>query len=307
MHFRKAQTAVELLTIYGWVILIAIIVLVMAYYSGYLNIINMFPPYCSFTPSMSCSTYKFGYAQDGTTMALNYKLTNGLGYDIVMGKNSAVITVENVGKSGRNVYTGDCTSNENPIRQGDNISCTVFIPDKDVIPTGGRKIDFKVAITYGNCNAVANYTKTGDCTGAPNYTVSGWVRTQLEANSTKLYGCGSGVCDYALGENSTACCFDCPVANLAFKTNASSFRSGVDLIQVNVTATYADGTPANDATVSFTANDTARLFTPNSGLTNSTGQITTIYRGTVIGSRPATVAIIASTCAITANVTVTAQ
>ncbi|NYZ76267.1 hypothetical protein H0N98_03385, partial [Candidatus Micrarchaeota archaeon] len=73
MHLKKAQTAVEFLSVYGWVILVVLIVLVMAYYSGYLNVVNMLPSYCNLIPTMNCYTFKFGYAQDGKTMALNYK------------------------------------------------------------------------------------------------------------------------------------------------------------------------------------------------------------------------------------------
>jgi hypothetical protein len=183
-----------------------------------------------------------------------------------------------------------------------------LIPDSEVIPTANRKCEFKVAVTYGNCNAVPNYTQTGNCAGAPNYTVSGWVRTQLESNTTALYGCGSGVCDYMLGENSTACCFDCPVANLAFKTSASSFRSG-ESIEVNVTAKYMDGTPAANATMVFSANATlGNVFTPANRLTNETGGITVNYKGTMFPPPPlggSPVVIVASTCGKKANVTVT--
>ncbi|NYZ76036.1 hypothetical protein H0N98_02185, partial [Candidatus Micrarchaeota archaeon] len=251
--------------------------------------------------------FKFGYAQDGKTMALNYKITNGLGYDIMLGANATAITVENIGKLGRNSYTGYCYPNLTILKQGATISCTVMILGNDAIPTANRKAEFTLTFTYGNCNAAPGYSTNHDCTGAPNHTVSGQIRAQLEPNVTKLYGCGAGVCDYVLGENSTACCFDCPVANLAFKTNASSSRSGIDPIEVNVTATYMDGTPAADATVSFDANSTGRQFIPPSGITNSTDQITTIYKGSMIGPRPATVAIIVTTCRKKANVTVTAQ
>jgi hypothetical protein len=300
---------VELLSVYGWVILIMLIVLIIAYYSGYLNVINMLPPYCDFTPTMSCSTFKFGYAQDGTTMALNYKLTNGLGYDIVFGTNAAVLTVENVGKLGRNNYTGNCTSTESPVRQGDKISCTILIPDKDVIPTGSRKVDFKVAVTYGNCNVAPNYTKNGDCAGAPNYTVSGLIRTPLETNVTALYGCGSGVCDYALGEDPSKCCPDCPISNLIAVANPSSVPNG-DPVRVDVTATYGDGSPTPNATITFSANATPpfNVFSPAQGLTNATGQVSTVYKGKMIPfTVPVNISInVTSPCGgKTLNVTVT--
>ncbi len=291
MHCKKAQTAVELLGIYGWVVLIILIVLIMAYYSGYLSIVNMFPPYCNFSPTLSCSTFKFGYAPDGKTMALNYKLINGLGYDIWIDANAATATVENVGRLGRNNYTGYCYPNLTIVRQGDAISCTVMILGNDTIPTGNRKSEFTLTFTYSDCNAIPGYSTNHDCTGAPNHTVSGQIRAQLEPNVTKLYGCGGRVCDYILGENPTNCCADCPVSTLILKVPSSG--SPFTEIDVNVTAKYADGSPASGATVKFTDTPNTGMFAPStSEITNSTGEASVKYITNSIGD----ILINASTC-----------
>ncbi len=181
---KKAQTAVELLSVYGWVVLIILIVLVMAYY--YFSVTNVLPPYCYFTSTLSCSTYKFGYTPDGK-MALTFNLTNGLGYDIMLGSNSTVLTVENIGKPGRNQYNTTCLPSASVIRQGDPISCTVTIPDNESVPRVGKSLDLKVGFTYGNCNALPNYIKDGNCTGAPQYSVGGNIRTPMEYISIQLY------------------------------------------------------------------------------------------------------------------------
>ncbi|NYZ78645.1 hypothetical protein H0N99_00695 [Candidatus Micrarchaeota archaeon] len=303
MHCKKAQTAVEFLTVYGWVVLLVLIAITMAYYSGYLSVTNMLPPYCSFTSTLDCYTFKFGYGEDGKTMTLNYKLTNGLGYDIWIGTNATVLTAENIGKLGKNNYAGNCTSILNPVRQGDPISCTIMIPDNDVVPTGNRKNEFKLSFTYGNCNVVPNYSQTHNCAGAPNYTVSGQIRAQLESNLTKLYGCGSGVCDYLLGENPDNCCFDCHVASLQVAANPTTFPN-MGITAVNVTARYLDGTPAANATVSFSDNATVHgSFTPQNGVTNATGQTNTVYTAswTPVSRN---ISITASTCGRITNVTV---
>jgi hypothetical protein len=309
MHSKKAQTAVELLTVYGWVVLIILIVLAMAYYSGYLNLGSILPPDCTFTPTMSCSTFKFGYMPDGKITALNFKLTNGLGYDIAFDGNAVVLTAENVGKLGENNYTGNCSGppSSSIIRQGDSISCTVVIPDTDVVPSTGKRISFKLAVTYRNCNAAPNYVASGkiDCGGAPSYTVRGMIRTQLEPATTKLYGCGDKACDYIFGENPDNCCYDCPVATLVVIANPTSIPQ-FSSADVNVTARYGDGKPAANATINFTANVTpVGLFLPWQNRTNASGETGTIYgpmqpSGTYI-------LVIANACGKTSNVTVQVQ
>jgi hypothetical protein len=274
---RKAQTAVELLTMYSWVILILLIIIGIAYYSGYLNLVNWLPPYCNFMPTLSCNTFKFGYLDDGQTMALNFKITNGFGYDILIKPNATMLTVENVGKLGRNTYAGNCTSQSNPVREGDTLSCTIPIPDKDVIPTASRKNDFIVNFTYASCNAAPNYMSNGDCTGAPVYTVSGSIRAQLESNATRLHGCGDEVCDYGIGENPSNCCPDCPVGGLTVSAQSGDV---LQQLQINATALYPGGMPAANATVNFTANVTG-TFNPPSGsnTTNASGFTTASYMG----------------------------
>jgi hypothetical protein len=276
--------------VYGWVILIVLIVLVMVYYSGYLNVTRMFPPYCNFIPTLSCYTFKFGSTQDGRAMALSFKLVNGLGYDIKLDPNSTVLLVENIGKLGRNQYNTTCRSKGAIIKQGDPISCNVIIPDNESVPLVGRSLDFKVEFTYGNCNALPNYAKDGNCTGAPQYTVSGSIRTLMELNNIQLYSCGDEICDYSLGENPTNCCADCSVAYLNFTANPSQVDQ-YTLTDLKVGAVYPDGTPASNATVYFSKSggwSTSDALisgndTTNSSITDSAGNATAKYGSGAVG------------------------
>jgi len=78
MRGKKAETAIELLITYSWVVLLILALFIVAYYSGYLNFTNMLPQYCSITPTLGCSTYKFGFMPDGQSMVLVYRVVNGL-------------------------------------------------------------------------------------------------------------------------------------------------------------------------------------------------------------------------------------
>jgi len=279
MSGKKAQTAIELITVYGWVVLLILVIVMIAYYSGYLDVRNLFPVYCNIAPTMSCKTFRFGYAPDAKSMVLVYRIVNGLGYDILFPDNSVSLYVENIGKSGKKEYRGNCYPTASPIKPGTVLSCLVFIPDMEIVPSTGKNLDFRLAIRYRNCNALQNYTKTGSCTGAPEYTVSGAIRTQMEPPSATLYACGDDVCDYVLGENPTNCCHDCPVSRLELRADPNPVEQYV-FTKLIANAKYADGTSAANATVIFdrVGGLTTYDFLPtNSNITNSTGDAVASY------------------------------
>ena len=292
MKGRKAQTAVELLTVYGWVVLLILVVVIIMYSLGYLNLPNWLPPYCNITPTMSCRTYRFGYAPDGKSMVLVYRIVNGLGYDILFPANSTTLEAESVGKVGKMRYNGTCYPIAYPIKAGTPLSCIIFISDSEVIPDIGKNLDFKITIRYRNCNAIPDYAKTGNCTGAPEYTVSGSIRTPMESAVPSLYACGDGICDYPLGENPTNCCLDCPVSHLDLTADPNPVDQWA-LTKLTATARYVDGSPAANATVMFGRDRAegwnmsdfleAENSTTNSSIANSNGEASANYGSQVAG------------------------
>ncbi|QLJ52452.1 MAG: hypothetical protein Sv326_0277 [Candidatus Fermentimicrarchaeum limneticum] len=310
MRGRKAQTAVELLTVYGWVVLLILVVVIIMYSLGYLNLPNWLPPYCNITPTMSCRTYRFGYAPNGASMVLVYRIVNGLGYDILFPANSTTLEVENIGKIGKTQYNGTCYPIAYPIKAGTPLSCVIFIPDNDVIPDIGKNLDFRLTIRYRNCNAIPGYAKTGNCTGAPEYTVSGGIRTPMEPAVPTLYACGDGICDYVLGENPTNCCPDCPVSRLTLTADPNPVEQCQDT-KLIATAFYPDGMFAEGATVIFDRTDgfkdtdllIADDLAANSSVTNSSGEAKATYSSRVEGQ----VVLNASTCGPNATAIVVVQ
>lgn len=310
MSGKKAQTAIELLTVYGWVILFILVVLLMAYYSGYLNLGQMLPNQCTITPTMSCRTYRFGYTPDGKSMVLVYRVVNGLGYDIQFPQDAVTVSVENIGVAGKKEYNGTCYPVSYSIKPGTPLSCIVFINDTEVVPPIGKNLDFKLSIRYRNCNALADYVKTGNCTNAPEYTLSGVIRTPMEPSTPSLYACGDEVCDYVLGENPTNCCNDCPVGRLTLTADPNPVDQFFDT-QLIATAFYPDGTPAKGATVMFDRTDgwkdtdllLAEDMATNTSITNSSGKAVANYSSQIAGE----MVLNASTCGPNATAKVVVQ
>ncbi|MEM3556213.1 MAG: hypothetical protein QXF56_05835 [Candidatus Micrarchaeia archaeon] len=289
----KAQTAIELLTVYGWVILLILVVLVIAYYSGYLDLGQVLPTQCTITPTMGCRSYRFGYTPDGQRMVLVYRVVNGLGYDIQFSNDAVTLYVENVGKFGKREYNGTCYPISYSIKPGTPLSCIVFIDDSEVVPSIGKNLEFKLSIRYRNCNALPDYPKTGNCTGAPEYTVTGVIRTQMEPPAPSLYACGDEVCDYVLGENPTNCCNDCPVERLTLTADPNPVEQ-YNTTTLIATALYNTGVAAEGATVFFDKVDfnESDWIEPASNITNASGVTISKYNSQAAGN----MTLNASTC-----------
>ena len=302
MKVRKAQTAIELLTVYGWVVLLILVVFIVAYYSGYLDFRNVLPQYCSITPTMSCSSYKFGFMPDGKTMTLLYKVVNGMGYDIYFSNSSVSLTVDNIGKAGKNVYKGSCYPNSVPIRPGNPISCIVMISDSDVVPAIGKNLDFSLSMKYRNCEASEGYKTNRNCSTAPEYTIGGAIRAQLEPKGAGLFGCGDEICEYVLGENPDNCCGDCPVYNLTLEADPTQVgTNGITTLTAH--ATYPDGTAAADATILFNKTEfdpEDDFLEPFSDITNASGYATSLFGSNLTGLKTLT----ATTCGASASANV---
>ena len=197
----KAQTGVEFLTSYGWALLALIVFAVFIFY--FVSTLQQPPPQCDFGLEFPCTSYQFFKKTDGK-MSVVVKLTNGLGRDILLYNKKQVLTVENVGKSGVNNYTGVCVGPADIVKTGDLILCMFNITDKQVVPSIGKSTKFSVMLNYTNCGAGAL-----TCVNGTNRTTYGKVVTNLELMPAGVASyCMDGKCD--AGENYTNCGWDCP-------------------------------------------------------------------------------------------------
>jgi len=203
----KAQVALEFITTYGWALLTILLLALFAFYFISAKPAN---PKCDFGLSLDCSSYQFFRKTDGT-MRLKLTLVNGMGKVISFWAPSGsgyvlvpqTITVSNIGKSGVNTYTGNCTGPSIYIKNGDLISCNFNIPDKSNVPDVGRMVSLDAALKYTMCETDSMYPVR--CNG-DNRTAHGSILTPFEAG-INYSGCMDGVC--TLPENYTTCPWDC--------------------------------------------------------------------------------------------------
>ncbi|MEM3555491.1 MAG: hypothetical protein QXF56_02135 [Candidatus Micrarchaeia archaeon] len=199
----KAQAGIEFLTSYGWALLAVIVFIVFVFY--FISTLQQTPTECNFGMEFPCTSYQFFKKTDGT-MRVVLKLTNGVGRDIMFYDKRQVLTVENVGKSGVNNYTGNCTGPADIVKTGDVILCIFDIKDKQVVPSVGKSAKFSVMLNYTSCGVGALF-----CINGTNRTSYGKVVTNLELMPAGVAPyCMDGVCNAALGENYTNCGWDCP-------------------------------------------------------------------------------------------------
>ena len=98
--FRKAQSALEFLTTYGWAFLVILIMIGALAYFGVLDPSRFLPDKCLFTTGISCDE---GFI-DSAGPTINARLVNGLGKNIVVDDYADAAALE----AATNVNGGDC-------------------------------------------------------------------------------------------------------------------------------------------------------------------------------------------------------
>jgi len=304
----KAQTAIEFLTTYGWVVFAAILLIIILYMYGFFNVTAPLPNQCTFDPNLPCVFYRFQERElvfppqggFGTPMRLVVQLSNNLGYDIAFSNNTAAIHVENIGKPGKQTYLGNCSPKlPNVIKKGDVFTCTFEIYDREVVPSVGKKLDFKVELNYTNCFADPYYLVNGSCMLGSNYSKTGTIVTPMEKYTSPAYFCGDGFC--ILDENPYNCPADCPPPT-AILLNASPKIVTPDGAQFSViTAKVLNRTGGAMANieVSFSSTPIGELSSI-SNTTNSSGEATVLLK-----SKQSGVAKVTATAIISNETTVT--
>jgi len=272
----KAQTGVEFLTSYGWALLALIVFAVFIFY--FVSTLQQPPPQCDFGLEFPCTSYQFFKKTDGK-MSVVVKLTNGLGRDILLYNKKQVLTVENVGKSGVNNYTGVCVGPADIVKTGDLILCMFNITDTQVVPSIGKSTKFSVMLNYTNCGVGAL-----TCVNGTNRTTYGKVVTNLELMPAGVASyCMDGKCD--AGENYTNCGWDCPPPRPTYVSVKSTSdclnesRFGVP-IQINVTVRDQFNKPLPNTPVFISLDDegfgavehlTSYTIIPDVPITNQNG------------------------------------
>ena len=297
---RRAQTAVEFLTTYGWVLVGLLILLAVLLYYGAFDPLRFVPRQCTFEPGLPCTSHKLEVNQTTGTVRVITQLSNDLGYDISLPDNAMLIQVENIGKAGKNTYVGNC-SPKAPyiIKKGGSFTCIVEIPDKEVIPQMGKNVRLQAGLVYRNCLTDPNYLVTGNCSSAANYTSEGTAVTPVEGFSPTMY-CGDGICSSSIGENPTTCPVDCPspVALLLTASPAIVLPDGISKSTITAKVLGVSG-PLNKVEVVFMSTPIGKLSSI-SAVTNVAGIATVQLSSNTAGKAAVTaIAYIANTTNVT--------
>ena len=209
MDAGRAQAAVEFLTVYGWVILLALVAIAFLYYYGMFDPMRFVQKQCNFQTGFGCVTYRFEKI-DPTTMRLMVELYDNFDYDISFQPNSTIIKTENIGKTGKANYTGNCTPTYPAIiKPGQRATCIFYITDTQAVPSLGKNSVFKIEMNYTICDTDPNYLVNGSCSAGSTYGTAGSIVTPMESYSPLSLYCGDELCNSSIGETLTTCPADC--------------------------------------------------------------------------------------------------
>jgi hypothetical protein len=229
----KAQSAIEFITAYSWAFLLIILAAFVAFY--YLS--SQQPkPECNFGVDLPCPSFQF-FKNSSGGMRLLFQLSNGMGKEVSF-RGNQIITVQNIGKSGLNNYSGICRGYADMIKGGDPVFCAFNITDKEMMPSTGKNVKFSVTLNYTDCETAPNYPL--GCDAGLNRNPRGAITTPLELRPVGLTSyCGDGFCTSP--ENYTNCPWDCepPKPTFVFISSTSDCmtqtRMHTDKIQITVT------------------------------------------------------------------------
>ncbi|MBD3397654.1 hypothetical protein GF412_00775 [Candidatus Micrarchaeota archaeon] len=163
MSSKKGQAAMEYLMTYGWalVALVAVIAALMA--TGAFNPSYLIAEECTLQPDLACTGHLL-YIDSGGTPQLEFRISNGLGHDILLG-DVKVTTSDN-----EEYESYDLDPAGSKIEQGESKEVMMALGNLRTIKDDVEKM--KVSITYVTCAPEVN----PDCTsGGPSHTVSGRI------------------------------------------------------------------------------------------------------------------------------------
>jgi parallel beta-helix repeat protein len=285
MNNKKAQAAVEFLTIYGWVILLVLVVIMFLYYYGTFDPLRFVQRQCNFELGFGCATYKFEQV-NSTTMKFTVQFYNNLDYDIAFQQNSTVLKTENIGKRGKVNYTGNCRPNYpgTVVKAGDLATCIYYINNNEIVPSLGKNLNLKLELNYTNCNTDPNYLLTKSCLSGTTYRTSGNIVTPMETYTPAFLYCGDGNCTRAIGENPTTCPADCtpPTVILLNASPKLVTPDGVQYSVITARLLNSTGSPMSGVDVSFLSIPIGNLSSI-SNTTDSSGEAKVLLRSNAVG------------------------
>ena len=163
MSSKKGQAAMEYLMTYGWALVALVVVIAALMATGAFNPSYLIAEECTLQPDLSCTGHVL-YLDTSETPQLEFRISNGLGYDIVL---SGV----NITTSNGDVYEDyslDISGDE--IDQGET---AIVSMELDGLPTHKDEVErFRVSLKYISCAPEVNPGCTED---EPEHVISGRI------------------------------------------------------------------------------------------------------------------------------------
>lgn len=160
MSSKKGQAAMEYLMTYGWAIVALVIVIAALMATGAFNPSYLIAEECTLQPDLSCTSHVL-YLDTGGTPNLEFRISNGLGYDMRL--------------TGVTVTTNDQTEYEDTsynvlIPQGTTYDISMQL---DELITHKDEVErMRVSLKYISCAPEVNPGCTSD---GPEHIVSGRI------------------------------------------------------------------------------------------------------------------------------------
>jgi hypothetical protein len=163
MSAKKGQAAMEYLMTYGWAIVVLVVVIAALMATGAFNPSYLIAEECTLQPDLSCTGHVL-YLDTGGTPQLEFRISNGLGYDILL--SGVNITTSN--GDVYDAYTLDPVGTR--IEQGEAAKISMelngLLTHKDEVER------MRVSLTYVSCAPEVNPGCTED---EPEHVISGRI------------------------------------------------------------------------------------------------------------------------------------
>ena len=163
MSAKKGQAAMEYLMTYGWAIVVLVVVIAALMATGAFNPSYLIAEECTLQPDLSCTGHVL-YLDTGGTPQLEFRISNGLGYDILLSGVSITTTNGDV----YDAYTLDLVGTK--IEQGE---ATKISMELDGLNTYKDEVErLRVSLKYVSCAPEVN----PECiSSGPEHVISGRI------------------------------------------------------------------------------------------------------------------------------------
>jgi hypothetical protein len=168
MKTRKGQAVMEYLMTYGWALVALILVIGALLATGAFNPSYLVSEECTLQPDLSCTGHAL-YVENGDEFTLKFRLSNGLGYDIML--EGAELTTSDL-----EAYSLEASDFEDELLgQGDTTIVEVQLDN--MVGSVGDTTRITVSLDYISCAPEVNPGCEED---EPVHTVSGRIVARVE-------------------------------------------------------------------------------------------------------------------------------